>query len=287
MKNKRAFTLVELLVVIAIITLLMGILLPALGNARRAAEQVKDATQLQQIHKGLITFSQQFDGILPKPGLVNRLATVNGEEIGIGEEDVSQNTSDNMYSLCIAQNYFTPQILLSPSEPNGNVLAMNNYNQDAYEPLNDVYWDEDFNADLASISHTSYAHSTLTGKRGRKEWRDTLNSEWALLSNRGVENGEETAGIYDSSLTLQIHGGRKQWVGNVCYADSHVDTEQAFRKEGITFVDDSGTAELDNFFEEETSSPSGSPGDGTGRDIWLTLYLEVDTNDMLSAVQWD
>jgi prepilin-type N-terminal cleavage/methylation domain-containing protein len=59
------FTLVELLVVIGIIALLIALLLPALGAARKQAATIKDLSNLHQIGLGIQIYTQLNYGYLP------------------------------------------------------------------------------------------------------------------------------------------------------------------------------------------------------------------------------
>jgi prepilin-type N-terminal cleavage/methylation domain-containing protein len=55
--RKNGFTLIELLVVIAIIALLIGILLPALGQAQRSAKNVLSQANMRSLNTGAANYS--------------------------------------------------------------------------------------------------------------------------------------------------------------------------------------------------------------------------------------
>ncbi len=273
MKKQNGFTLIELLVVIAIIALLLGLLLPALAKARATARQVKCGTQVQQLHKAWVTKgTDNTRGTFPLPGEVNRIGLLPGR----GNEDEAKNNHANLHSMCVAQQFISPQILVSPSESSGNVGVCSNYDMNKYKPAEDIYWDGDttnatssnpgtagnLKADLTTLSSTSYAAMPLMMKastskipnRRDLQWKvgATNGSRFPIAGNRGVKNGSTTTSDYTDSKTLLIHGAANEWEGMMVYNDDHVIFERTFTPVGMVCV------------PKGTALPPGDTSCGTG-----------------------
>jgi prepilin-type N-terminal cleavage/methylation domain-containing protein len=239
--KKRAFTLVELLVVVAIIALLVGLLLPALAKAQQTAKTVKDSNQIKQIHTAMVGRANETKGgKMPTPGLINRLA-YNGQQIpGEGDEDFTQNRTQNLYSACVALQLFNTDLLYGPTEVNPIITPYVNYNYAQYRPAADTYWDNQMSAQIdaapgAGVCHTSYAHQVLCGLRKQQHWKNNLDSSRPHFATRGCDNGRPTGDTYEQSPTLRLHAGQKSWEGNVCFGDTHMEFVETFRPDGVFY----------------------------------------------------
>ena len=65
-RRNKAFTLIELLVVISIIALLMSVLMPALGRARKMAQEVVCGTNNRTMISASAVYAADYDGYAPR-----------------------------------------------------------------------------------------------------------------------------------------------------------------------------------------------------------------------------
>ena len=291
MRKRQGFTLIELLVVMAIIALLLGLLLPALAKARQTARQVKCGTQLNQIFKGnLIWSTDNQQDALCLPGLVNRAPNRAGNNIpGQGKEDLARNSHANLHAALITGEYYGANILVSPSESSGNVLVNSIYDIAAYNPGDDVYWDEEnltkFKCDLDNVCHTSYGAMLLNGTRKNRKWSNALDSRHVLFANRGIEDSSYATQDYAASKTLLIHGPSKQWQGNLLFGDGHAELAQNFTPQSIAQIrisPDADDTEPDSLFALEGDQDGPLDGaTGQGADVFICMI--DDTGDESSS----
>ena len=68
---KKSFTLLELLVVIAIIAILAGMLLPAIGKARGAAQRIACINNLKSIGNGFLLYANDYKDYIVPGGITN------------------------------------------------------------------------------------------------------------------------------------------------------------------------------------------------------------------------
>jgi prepilin-type N-terminal cleavage/methylation domain-containing protein/prepilin-type processing-associated H-X9-DG protein len=77
-RKREGFTLIELLVVIAIIALLMGILMPALGRARKQGQAVRCLSNLKQIGVAMHAYASDYNYLVPRAELRPGIAVYSG-----------------------------------------------------------------------------------------------------------------------------------------------------------------------------------------------------------------
>lgn len=263
---RRGFSLVGILISMAIMVVLFALLMTSLNKAvtgqgsavQGTVRSVQDEWYLSALFQSMVAHSIDNKGqefLIPS-------------ELS-GSNDVADNTTANVYSAMVMNNYTSCKQLISGNEYNGRVQEKLDYDMTAYKPADKVYWDKTFVADLNDLSNVSFAHVPLHGERFDRHWKNELSSTFPVLGNRGPKDGIDNPQSY-------TYGRNGQWGGHLCFGDGHVSYVNTFSPNGIVY-NFKGETKPDNIFKIDA--------DFGGPDAVLGF-----TKKMLKAgpmLQWD
>lgn len=309
MRVRSGFTLIELLVVIAIIAILIGILIPALGKSRQSARQLQDSTSVRSFVQALHVWAGGHDGAYPLPSRLDRSDTTMA-----ASHPREKDNAGNIASVLIYNNLLKVEQMVSAAEQSPRIAKAEGYSMSGSDKAAtpaDALWDPGFAGNTEEIDAS--ATGIGLGRRGTNgnlsfalippfgqradAWRLDTDGDSVMVANRGpMYNGTPGAwALYDDaasnrSNTLRIHGGDKQWDGNVGISDGSVAFLTKPDPDQFEYVDGTSSPAKtykDNIFKNERQSTESGAGIEANAYIGTNNYANMFYNITVEPVAGD
>ncbi|MCI0362771.1 MAG: hypothetical protein L0219_02750, partial [Phycisphaerales bacterium] len=243
--QRPAFSMIGMLITMVCIVVLFTIMMTSMNKAI-TGQGSQQAGTVRSVEDELYLYSL-FQSMLAGAGEGKGTYLVPSELAG--GRDTSLNTTANVFSAMVMQNYSPCKQLISGNEYSPYVWEKENYNFTAYDPAKNVRWDTTFMANLKADSNVSFAHMPLYGERYTKNWKSTLDSTFPILGNRGPKDGI-------GGVDFRSCGKNGVWGGHLVFGDGHIVFVNDATPNGVVF-EMQGQRYEDNIFKMD-GGPNGS-----------------------------
>ena len=214
-----AFTLIELLVVISIIALLIGILLPALGAARKSARLTVCASNARQLAIAANAYLTDHDGVTPAGNYQNDTGNFGGWPTSVGALLETYISGDPV------EVYRCPS---APSSPDDNFEITGD------DPFDGTDADDVFKSNYFYMATAAWINLPANNTWYPQVWStrnaanvqlDRVNrsmSDVVLWVDESTSHHTDTTDIYNRNAAGEPAVDRS----NFGYADGHVETQR-------------------------------------------------------------